>query len=703
MALTREQLDALVPPDGWTWATRPTLRTSGTLTRDIAHGWNYAGMKDKFQALSTWSKKHELGLKPIAARYAVVSFQYQDFYVATDFKVWANKPELWGATFGDYTCPCGRTTIHPGEMYCEECGPLRCRNCSISGTTLHNINGARRDVFRCAACSIKCTTKGCTKRVSQSGGSTTCPDCSLTFFCPLCATEQPKKGATETTQLNPHAKPVRVCARCVVLYTCTACKAFSPNERLVNQVCAMCQDKKDEEKRVGLEVFAPDELPISGNILIPSLPSRPFRTISVETEVDGDGPYLARTMYRCGLVPISRVAEYHSYPEGEDSEFIAFLKHDGSVSAGELISYLMNLDNPLHAESFMTVLRKLHSLHKMKKIAFNPNCGGHIHVDAHNFGIANVWRLLMGFGYIEDAVYRIAGAGASYGHRSLTPQTGHIYAASPVKGPFGSKSTVGQSIRQMNRMSGLNFQPFLHAIGNCACGAWAYEDSKRCSCNLGKATIEWRVFNSTDNPRILHGWIALVQALHAWADEDGDPTSDWEKEYPALAWTQRKFNVMTPEHVNSTKARLEWMHTHLPFTEAERDSLCYCITKSDMGPVLGTEYVEGLKLLPNVADFEKPKSVRNPSRRRRDIKIAPPEPGKEKPYKAGRRSPFREEYRGGGRPTQSLEDAVLAMPPMQQGYTGEIRYDTPSSEGTVPSSRGRVRLSNMSNTIRRAR
>src|SRR6266487_1645091 len=187
-------------------------------------------------------------------------------------------------------------------------------------------------------------------------------------------------------------------------------------------------------------------------MLIPSLPSRPFRTISVETEVDGDGPYLARTMYRCGLVPYARVADYHMYAE-PDSEYIAFLKHDGSVTAGELISYLMNLDNPRHAESFLEVLKKLHSLHRMNKVAFNSNCGGHIHVDAHNFGYSNVWRLLMGFGYIEDAVYRIAGAGSSYGHRSLDPQgsrhnLGQGYTQSPAKGPFGSKSTVGQSIRQ---------------------------------------------------------------------------------------------------------------------------------------------------------------------------------------------------------------------------------------------------------------
>jgi hypothetical protein len=652
MALTREQLSALEPPDGWIWDVRPGLRTVGSLIVDPNQALiNTDGYKTRLIRLAQWAAQNELGVKFDAlgngayksVRVSPTSEYGASVYVAIRWKVWANKPEYTRGTFGEYDCPCGRIRVSIGRVYLRNCcGPMQCTACGVAGPMMHNTGNVGR--YRCSSCSDKCKQEGCTKRVPKAGdipGSDgKCEDHTETIICRLCDHRKPREGSRELTpEIFPAIRGAKgkACADCFKRFTCDNCKLFVPNANVRDGKCDICRDKEADAERVKAETWEKDELPRHGSMFIPSLPSRPFRTISIETEVDGDGAYIARTLYRCGLVPIPRVAAYTSHPDTKEGDYIAFLKHDGSVTGGELIAFLMNLDDEKHAAGLLDLLAKVHSMHKLGKVQHNANCGGHIHVDAHNFGYGSVWRLLTGFGYAEDPIYRIAGAGCSYGHRTLDPthdraNGGRGYAKSPVKGPFGSKGHVGRQIAVQDRMCGLNFQPFLQAVNNCACGAWAYEDSRKCKCNLGKATIEWRVFNSTHNPRILHAWVALIQAMHAWADEEIDPTPEWEERFPALAWRTQPFKAVAESHVAETKKRLEWMHTELPFTDDERDSLCYAISVSDMGPRLGKEYIESLKALPNVADYERPKAARNPARRKRVIKIEAPTPGKEGPF-----------------------------------------------------------------------
>lgn len=685
MPLTRAELDRVEPPVNWSFQTRPTLRTSGVLVWDDNQGMGWNQWCQAAANLETWAKQHELGIKPVMEHRATFQYQYDNVRVPRRFKVIANRPDMADACFGSFPCAsCGRVMHTASGAFCPNCAYTpRCTSCMTNGVRLHILSNSRAhgQAYYCVACSRKCVKKDCSGRTLTLGGQ--CAICDPQVVCVICDSY---RSASQTVQTEYNGDTLNVCRTCKTRQTCHECKGFHPFNNLVKRVkdgetirvCQMCVDKKDEAKRVPLEAFDKDELPVCGNLVIPTLPSRPFRTISIETEMNGDGAYLARTLYRCGLVPISRVAEYQAHPDKE-SDFLAFLKYDGSVTGGELISYLLNLDDASQADGLLDLLKKVNSLYKLGKVSFGSTCGGHIHVDAHNFGYTNVWRLLLGFGYAEDPIFRIAGAGSPYGHRTLDPQharhnPGVGYTNPPVKGPFGSKTTVGVQIKNMHRMSALNFQPFLHAIRNCACGAWFAEDSRKCTCNLGKATIEWRVFNSTHNPRILHAWIALVQALHAWADEDYDPTPEWEAEYPPLAWTMTPFSKTSAKHVDATKGRLEWIHTQLPFTADERDSLCYAISKSDMGTVLGPDYINSLKDLPNVADFEKPKPIRNPSRRKRAIKIAPPEPGREGPYIA----------RGGARRGDPMPryrnvqfNANLRWGPMQVEVVPDPRIDPP--------------------------
>jgi hypothetical protein len=433
----------------------------------------------------------------------------------------------------------------------------------------------------------------------------------------------------------------RYCNNCHDKFTCSECGFFDMRLRPGGR-CVNCADKEIEEKRKTAEGWAADEIPIDGSVIITSTPERPFRTVSVETELDGDGALLARVLYRCGMVPIPEVASYGSNPE-KDAAYPAFLKHDGSVTAGELIMFRMQLDDPKHAAAFVDILSKARSLEKIGKVKRNANAGGHIHIDAHNFTFADAWRLVMIWNYLEDVIYRLAGSTCDYGHRSLVSghdraNGGEGYAHGIIKGPFGTKGNFGSQIKAQQRMSGLNFQHFFRAMGNCGCGAMAYEDSKRCKCNLGKSTIEWRVWNSCLNPRVLHGQIALMQAMHAFADggENGvDPTPEDEAKFPALAWNKRAWGACSERHKREVKERLTWMFRYLPLTRGERDSLVYAFKQSELKG-LGDQFLDGLMEVEAVNELQEKKLiVRNPSRRKREIKIEPPAPGVIKPRPIG--------------------------------------------------------------------
>jgi len=130
-------------------------------------------------------------------------------------------------------------------------------------------------------------------------------------------------------------------------------------------------------------------------------------------------------------------------------------------------------------------------------------------------------------------------------------------------------------------MTGLNFQPYLGAVSYCSCGA-GVENLRACKCVLPRCTIEWRVWNSQGNPRILHGWIAFMQSLHAWADSAREMTNDEEKEYPPLAWTKLAWKDTSQGHKNIALERVKWIFGNLVFTDAERDSLIYAFKQTDI-------------------------------------------------------------------------------------------------------------------------
>lgn len=634
MAKTVSQMLAIKPPAGFSWVgTRGSLRAEP----------NNEKIKLWILGLYKWAKENDIGLTP--TDYMYVSSRYYDCYVWYSFSAEPGKFKeqtypLYGN--GTFKGSCGH--IHKvGEWLCAPSPnslgtTLLCQGCYKGGlatTEITRASGAK--ILLCGLCATACTKCGANtvysaeRRHHEGDAKTQCESCCPSFKCTSCKkfkTEKDKHSVTPTTG----GEKINVCTACNNSKTCQLCHKFSKTALTavagVN-CCAVCSTKKANAERVKHERFTVDELPKGGSIQIPTLPERPFRPISIETEVDGDRQFLSNTLYNCGIVRVPDVEAYGTETPVASS-WAAFLKHDGSVTGGELISYLLQLDKTEHADAFLNTLAKIRSLAKVGKVEFNANCGGHIHIDAHNFDSANIWRLLTTWNYLEDIIYRLAGAGHSYGHRTQVPghdraNGGGGYANSPAKGPWGVKSNVTRAIEMQNRMCGLNFKPYLSAVRSCSCGAQERDALRTCTCTLPKCTIEWRVWNSQGNPRILHAWIAFMQAMHAYADVDEEPTAEFEKEHPALAWTNRKFDKTPPAHQLTVKKRLEWIFSNLVFTEAERDSLAYTIKQTDLSS-LGADYIDGLAKIAGPKDVA-PRLARTPKiKRSKAIVIKAPEP-----------------------------------------------------------------------------
>ena len=323
---------------------------------------------------------------------------------------------------------------------------------------------------------------------------------------------------------------------------------------------------------------------------------RPFRVVSIETEVDApDGGYkMATALHNERIVHGERVQAYGYHP-GNKHSCIAFLKHDGTVTGGELVFDRMDLSRGDHAAAFYRAHEVMRGLEKEGSISFNPNCGGHIHMDASGYGFYDVLRLIVAFGHIEEPIFRLAGAGKTYGHRTLykgRPMNGEGYSNPVVKGPFGEIAGAFAKVLGQKRHTGLNVSIYSANACHGGCPGTVFQypnpdphgrggtietpDLKKCRCPKSKFTLEWRVWNAQGNPRIMYAWVGLMQALHAYCWRPGDLAAyeKWDVMEP-FSWETRPFAKLTPAQKNLAQGRVEWMFTELPLTAEEKDALSY--------------------------------------------------------------------------------------------------------------------------------
>lgn len=321
-----------------------------------------------------------------------------------------------------------------------------------------------------------------------------------------------------------------------------------------------------------------DPMANTSRLTVKSLARRPVRMTSVEIEVGMGGNYLAEQFYNADLSTYDHMGGYHDM---DDDTFVR-VEEDSSVAA-EVIFSRMLLDGPDASkfEKGIGIIRKAIDQGKSK---LDMRCGLHIHVNlakgngALCYGMDDVASLYHLWNYVEDTIFRL-GAANWKGHRS---EFGNDYAPKTTKG-FMTSVEIG---RNMNgRRGALNLSNYLGARHNCSCGAFDFGNWRECTCNLGRSTVEFRVFNTSANSRKIRAYVALCQALVAAAAEKRYGPD----EYPAFEWTDGG-----DVDVAASKERLEFILNELPLTNDERQDLLYCAEKSSLSAVLDQEYLRVL-------------------------------------------------------------------------------------------------------------
>ena len=353
-----------------------------------------------------------------------------------------------------------------------------------------------------------------------------------------------------------------------------------------------------------LEIIDRDARLSAEQLLIPALPDRPTRVVSIEQEFErGDSgtPHIshevALALYRAGLSCYSERMRYHS----GDHNYPAHVERDSSVeSGGELIYNRLQLDTQMDAQHMASIADLVKERVENGHIAFTVKCGTHIHIDLHNYTIEDARNYVTMYCYLEDVIFRLGAAG--YGdHRSVVSKSD--YAKALKKDKYGSLVDFGVNfLRTADHTDSLNMQHFYNSLRTCECGAIEFGNIANCTCRRTKCTAEWRVFNGTGNPIKLHAWVAFVQALTSWCK---DRDLDWDA-YEPLGFEQgidftKDLGDAHNNLIEAWRPRLEWIWANLPLTDGEKDSLMYCIKASPLKHV-GEDFLAALSTIERIPE-----------------------------------------------------------------------------------------------------
>jgi hypothetical protein len=83
------------------------------------------------------------------------------------------------------------------------------------------------------------------------------------------------------------------------------------------------------------------------------------------------------------------------------------IKADGSVQGGEMVSPVLEIDNPEHREQ---VTRAINAI-KAAGARTDPSAGIHVHIDGSGMTAEQVGSVARIFTKFEDCIYRIASSG----------------------------------------------------------------------------------------------------------------------------------------------------------------------------------------------------------------------------------------------------------------------------------------------------
>jgi len=434
--------------------------------------------------------------------------------------------------------------------YCDECG-INCEEC---GSACHSQNGD------CITCNPRqnCNSCGVTMYENRDHVNEWAFEEVTRYFCDPCFPG-----------------------------LCHSCGTVYDVEQIIIdgdvQQCISCVSKNSFEEW--------DENSQDRNMLIPTIPGREtIRLVGVEIEgangenVSGfDGGHaLARGLYQEGLTRYSEMTGYHS---GSGSRsYRVHVERDSSVD-WEMVIGPLNVADEEDVRLLNKSVRVVRGFINNKTLKLDMRAGLHIHVGADRVPFPKAYNLHKLYMYTEDFLYRLGAAKWPY-HRSINRRGGRDQAGkSPVaEGKLNFAQTFSGQ-----RYYGLSFDNyFARYFEHCGCGARTYGLFDECTCDLGKCTFEFRLFNTTANTIKLHAYLAICQALVAKAIEMDEITDS--SLFPALDFTKTRASDLHP----STRRKLgrEWekrivfVNEELPLTTEEKASIHYCIMNSEMGKIV---------------------------------------------------------------------------------------------------------------------
>lgn len=489
----------------------------------------------------------------------------------------------------DFTCVhCGQTHI----AYTASCQgrAFQCWNCGMrveDGITL--VDTGR--VTACTDCAHTCEIDGCESWV-VGDERLYCEEHRVDAYCVYCdrfmersVNDEPFFQTVDGGGACCESCRELVCENCNRYYR----RGLTWNSDLEMNVCRRCLFV-GADGTTG-EAFDEDADMTNKAMQIPTIPGREnVRQCGVEIEGangDGNGDDLAMALYGAGLSTMDHMGGYHSGTSG-----FAHVERDSSVD-WEVVIGPLNPASQTHVRNLNSVIRTIREHVKDGTLGLDLRAGCHIHVEAARTSLTGAFNLNLLFAYLEDVIFRLAAARWPV-HRAIMDT--HYTAPIPKdlrKLQFARQHTNDEDARYY----ALSFQNYFNRVLNsCHCGAVRYDSWEECGCDLGKCTFEFRVFNTTANPRKLHAYLALCQALVAKAMSLGD-LDNASDTFPALAFRTRRFKDMDEteqeEIVGLWRDRLAWMFNELPLTDAEKESLAYCIRHSELDTV-GEDFIESL-------------------------------------------------------------------------------------------------------------
>jgi hypothetical protein len=299
------------------------------------------------------------------------------------------------------------------------------------------------------------------------------------------------------------------------MYRCPDCGATYDYEEDARDCC------RSSREFYGSLPVLPDTDPY--RVEVPAIPGRPARLCSVEQELASGGAMVAALLCQQGLSTMDYVTDYHHGPTGRGT---AHVEEDGSLPSegGEVVYDRFNLASDQDAERLGSALTKIRQLRDTpgRPVTTSYSAGIHVHLAARaengsTLGPRDLAALYELWSYAEDMLYSFSAAGWSR-HRQPTDHGGYCKPVPKEPGVVTPRKVW--RLMRSDRYYGLNFQRLFHAVSSCGCGAATMGDWASCDCGaFDRATVEWRVFNSSTLPRTIHAWLLMAHAMTAYAHD----------------------------------------------------------------------------------------------------------------------------------------------------------------------------------------